>query len=290
MGADLAAELLKLGKRPSTWILGAILFVAVLLFSYVLIYALAAALPAAGEARAGDTQAGTSLEAQPSREELMGGLLPESLLESVLPASSGLGGTLALILGVLAVGSEYGWGTLKTVLTQGSGRVGVLFGKLLAVGVVLVGFVLLALAAGAIGSYGVALLEDSPVNWPPLGDLARGAGAAWLILTVWATLGAFLAVLFRGTSLAIGLGLVYALVLEAVITGLPAKNEALEEARKTLPGQSSSALAGSFGPPTQGAPGAPTLLDPGQATLVLILYVVVFCLLAALVLRGRDVG
>ena len=32
------------------------------------------------------------------------------------------GGVLALMLGVLTLGSEYGWGTLRTLFTQGPGR------------------------------------------------------------------------------------------------------------------------------------------------------------------------
>lgn len=302
MGADTLAELSKLGKRPATWVLGMIFFAGVLVLGYATIYALAASLPETGEtsgkapyeARSGGVGEGEARAEGPPqagsmREELLSGLLPENLLSGLLSTSSNLGGTLALILGALAVGGEYGWGTLKTVLTQRSGRTNVLLGKLIALGVVLVVFVLLAFVAAVAGSYGVALLEGVPADWPPPGELAGGTGAAWLILMTWAALGAFLAVLFGGTALAIGLGLVYVLVLEAVIAGLPADNEVFEAVRGALPGQRAGSLAGSFGPTASGAPGIPAPADPGQAALILGFYVVGFASLAALALRSRDV-
>ena len=149
----------------------------------------------------------------------------------------------------------------------------------------------MAFAAGAAGSFGVASLENLPANWPGFGELVKAVSAAWLILMAWATMGAFLGVLFRGTALAIGLGLLYAFVLEAVITSLPSSNAFVEGAMRVLPGQSSSSLAGSFGSPEQEAGVVvPALPDPDQAVLVLACYVVVFSLLTVLVLRGRDVS
>ena len=50
-----------------------------------------------------------------------------------------------------------------------SGRLAVLSGKLLALGVFLVVFVVLGLAAGAASSLVVARLEEAAVAWPSLG-------------------------------------------------------------------------------------------------------------------------
>ena len=218
---------------------------------------------------------------------MLDGLLPGGLLESVLPVSSTLGGALALILGVLVFGSEYGWGTLKNILTQRTGRTVVLCGKLAALGLLLAAFVALAFAAGAVGSYGVALVEGLATRGPPIVELSKGAGALWLILAAWGAFGAFLAVLFRGSSLA--LGLVYALVLENMVAGLPARGEAFEVVRGALLGQSSGSLAGAFGPPSETDLMVAGQLDGGGATLVLILYALGFSLLCALVFRSRDV-
>ena len=42
--------------------------------------------------------------------------------------------------------------------------------------------------------------------------------AGWLILAAWAALGVLLGVLTRGTSLAIGVGILYALVIEGLLS------------------------------------------------------------------------
>ena len=73
------------------------------------------------------------------------------------------GGVFALMLGVFAFGSEYGWGTLKTLFTQAPGRLRVFAAKLAALAIVLVPFVLALFAAGAVASYVIAQIEDAPV-------------------------------------------------------------------------------------------------------------------------------
>ncbi|CAA9416820.1 MAG: hypothetical protein AVDCRST_MAG03-2258 [uncultured Rubrobacteraceae bacterium] len=277
MGGDLAAEWLKLRKRASTWVLGTVLFLSVLLFGYVLAYAFVATAPDAG-----GSPDGTSPAAQPALGEMLQDLLPENMVSNLLAATSGPGKILALVLGVMTVGSEYGWGTLKTILVQRSGRAGIAFGKLLAVGTALVAFVLAAFAAGAVGSCGVALVENVPVRWPGAGELVGGAVATWLILTTWAVLGAFLAALFRGTPIAVGVGLIYALVLEGIVASSPVENGVLKGALGMLPGQSSSSLASSFGPTAQSG-------GDSQAVLLLTFYVVGFSVATSLLLRARDV-
>ncbi len=97
--------------------------------------------------------------------------------------------------------------------------------------------------------------------WPSVGELLRGAGAAWLILVAWATVGASFATLLRGTALAVGLGLVYALVLENLITGLSFVSETVEKVRLGLLGKNSSDLGLSF----EGAQGAASIPRPPLA-------------------------
>ena len=119
-------------------------------------------------------------------------LYPENLVSNLTPGFPNLGAPIALILGALAVGSEYGWTTFKTVLTQRPGRLGLYFGKLLALGIVLALLVVLIFAAGAASGYVVGGLEDAPVGWPAAGELARALGAGGLILAIWAALGVLL--------------------------------------------------------------------------------------------------
>src|SRR3954452_5377882 len=126
----IAAELLVMRKRPATWILlGFWTFLGVF-FAYVIPYAL-------------------------DPEDAVGGgasVLPESLPGTLLEGFPFFGGVFALMLGVFAFGSDYSWGTLTTLLTQRAGRTRVLASKLLALGIVLGGFVVSLFLAVAVAS------------------------------------------------------------------------------------------------------------------------------------------
>jgi ABC-type transport system involved in multi-copper enzyme maturation permease subunit len=272
-------ELIKLRKRPSTWVLGFVLVLVVLFFDYYQFYS---AITSLEEGGSDPTQQITDVE------EFKEYLLPASVTVNVAGLLATFGGPIALILGALSVGGEYGWGTLKTILTQRPGRVSVLCGKLLAVGTVVLVYSALALAAGAVGSYVVAGVFERSVDWPSVGNIVKGLGVIWLVLGAWASIGAFLAVLFRGTALAIGLGLVYGLAIEGLIFGFSDQSKIMEAITYVLLGRNGGDLANSLGKAPR-AFTAPDPTDPVQAALVLGGYVLALLLLAAFLLRRRDV-
>jgi ABC-2 type transport system permease protein len=293
MLASLGAELLKLRKRPSTWVLACIWLTVTILLSYALAYALLSSAPPPtvpqGTPKAQREQMREQQEA--FRKEQLEALYPENLVSNLTPGFSNLGPPLALILGALAMGSEYGWATFKTVLTQRPGRYAVFSGKLLALGIVLALLVVLTFAAGAVAGYVITALEGAPVGWPAPGELVRALGAGTLILSTWAALGVLLATLLRSTALSIGLGLVYALVLETIILNLPIQNKAFQNVREFFPGQNSNFLANSFSGQTQGGFATPQQpVEAPQAALVLLAYTAVCVLLAAFVFNRRDVN
>ena len=279
MTGSFLAEVLKLRNRPAVWVLGGLWLAVVVLFLYLLpalVFAVIAANAPPGTE--------TVLEAQLSTLTL--GNLPPYLLQFLFP---GLGTAVALILGALAAGSEYGWETLKTVLSQRPGRLGVLSGKLLALGALLLLFVLAAFLVGALSSLVVALLSGASLAPPPAAELLEGLGAGALILILWATFGFALATLFKGTALAVGLGLIYAFAIEPVFAGLSSVSESLRAIADFLPGVSTSVLSLAL----IETPGNPefqeSLPDPTRSALVMLLYAAVFVLVTALVFRQRDV-
>jgi len=290
MGASFRAESLKLRSRPAVWILGLIWLGLTVVLGYVAVYAFVANAPAPVPQDIPERER-EQIQQQDRqfREVQLRSLLPESAVSSALAPFANLGAAVALILGTLVVGGEYGWGTLKTIVTQLPNRSQVYAGKLLALLVILAVFAVLILAASAAASYAVASLQESPVDWPPPGEFVRALGVGVLILSLWAALGAFLATLFRSTALAVGLGLVYLLVLEILILSLPIRNETFRDAGSFLPGQNSTFLANSFMQGGAGSgPGLPT--SAGQAALVVAAYTIVFVVLAALIFRRRDVA
>jgi ABC-2 type transport system permease protein len=275
---SIAAQLLILRKRSSTWILMAIWTLLGMMFSHLLPYL---------------TFRGTA--DGPSRPSLSA-LLPESLPENLLAGFPFFGGVFALMLGVLTVGSDYGWDTLKTLLTQRSGRLRVLVAKLAALAIGLVPFVLVTFIAGGIASYVIAGAEDAAVDWPSLWELGRAFAAGWFILAIWAAFGVLLAVLSRGTALAIGLGILYTFVIEGIFSALAGEVSWLEPLVEYFLRANAYSLVVAIGVPTQ------TLADNGpggffgpfvggsQAILVLSAYMVGFLLLSGIVFRRRDVA
>lgn len=279
MFAVLSFELLKLRKRPAVWVLGAVLVLVVLVFDYYSFYSAIRSVEGGGE--------------DPTRQisdvgEFKAYLLPASVTVNVAGLLAQFGGPVALILGALAAGGEYGWGTLKTGLTQRTGRLAFISGKLAAVGAVLAVYALLALGAGAVGSSVVAGFLDEPVDWPPVAGLLRGLGVVWLVLGAWASLGLFLATLFRGTAMAIGLGLIHGLAIEGLVLGFSENNRFMQAAARVLLTRNGGELANSLGDVPR-AFLSPDPVEPAGAALVLGGYVIVPLVVAAIVFLRRDV-
>ena len=279
MSASFSFELLKLRKRVAVWVLAGVLVLFVAVFDYYQFYS------AVGSLERGGTDPTNQIS---NVGEFRDYLLPGSVPVNVAGLLSFFGGPVALILGALAAGSEYGWGTFKTTLTQRPGRLGILSGKLLAVGLVLAAYAAIALAAGAASSYLVAGFWEETVSWPPVGDFVLALGVVWLVFAAWASVGIFLAMLFESTALAIGLGLVYGLVVENLIFGFSEQSRLIEALTKILLAKNGGDLANSLGNVPQ-AFASPDPTGSMQAALVLGVYVVGLLAIATLVFRRRDV-
>jgi ABC-2 type transport system permease protein len=279
MSGSLSAELLLLRKRRSTWILLAIWVALAMFFSYLLPYV---------EYRNGDIGGGPG---QTPLEEL----LPDQLAGHLSGGFPFFGGVFALMLGVLALGGEYGWGTLRTVLVQRPGRLQVFAAKLLALAVGLVPFVLAVFAFGTASSYAIAWSEGVTPDSPAALDVVGALAAGWLILAVWAAFGVALGLLSRGTALAIGVGILYALVIEGLISAFADQVSLLEPLVELFLRANAYSLVEGLGGSATGAatdgPGAFSgpYVGGTQALIVLVGYVVGFLLLSGFLLRRRDV-
>ena len=269
----IAAELLVMRKRPATWILLGIWTLLGVFFAYIIPYAL-------------------------DPQDAPGGLaelLPQSLAGNLLSGFPFFGGVFALMLGVLTLGSEYGWDTLKTLFTQRPGRLRVFAAKLAALGIALVPFVVVLFIAGAVASLVIAQLENAPVHFPAAWLLVRAIAGGWLMLATWAALGVLLGVLTRGTSLAIGIGILYALVIEGLLSAFADSVSVLQPLTDVFLRANGYSLAkglgasvdaiGSNGPGSFSGP----FVGAGQAVAVLIGFVALFSALAGTLLRRRDV-
>ena len=121
-------------------------------------------------------------------------LYPDQFVHNVMGAGFPLGAAMAIVLGAILAGSEYSWGTLKTLFTQGPGRLTTWVGRLVVfsawMGILTA--ILFAIGAG----YGavIASVNGHAITWPALDAIAKGFGAIWLIFIVNGTIGMALGV------------------------------------------------------------------------------------------------
>jgi len=99
--ASFGAEWLKLRKRPAVWVLAAVLISLTVVLGYLVLLLFLATMPR-----------NATLGPRVTAEALRQTLYPAHFLQSTLSnfSGGGLAGAMALILGVLVYGSEFGWG------------------------------------------------------------------------------------------------------------------------------------------------------------------------------------
>ncbi|MGH7904893.1 MAG: ABC transporter permease [Candidatus Dormibacteraceae bacterium] len=275
------AEWLKTWKRPAVWILFGILLLLLAVLGYLLSWLLLTHPPS-----------GSRFPRGTRASDFKASLYPASLVLNALGEGATFGGAVALILGVLSAGSEYGWGTFKTVFTQRPTRVVAWISKLTVVGILAALLTIAVYAVAALCSLVLARVDGVASSWPAATTVLRGLGAMWLIYMMWASLGMLLSVAFRQSALAVGLGLVYLLILESIVFRIVGESPSLRYIERPFPGANASALVDSFGHITIRGLRAATpsaLVSAGQASIVLALYVCAFLVLAGALLHRRDV-
>ena len=275
------AELFKMVRRPGVWTLLAVAVVLSQVFGYVIPY-----LSYVG--------GGSGPIEGASPEAILASTLPDQVVANALGGFPVFAGALALVFGALVFGSEYGWGTLKTLLTQRPGRATVVVGQFMAMAVAVAVGVLVLFALGAISAAAIALLEERARSWPTPLDLLEGYGAGFAIMLMWSTLGALLGVLLRTVALPIGLGVVWVLGVENLIAGVAGSVlTALQPLRDVLPGVNAGSLASAVMPArppgVDSPPGVTTSVTDGRALVTVSCYVVVCVAVALWASRRRDV-
>jgi ABC-2 type transport system permease protein len=275
------AELLRLRAWPAMWVLVGVWLVLNVTFGYVFDYI----------AYVTDSES-TVVDSGVPPEQLLAGLLPATVPESLIAGMPMFGGAIMLILGGLAVGSGYGWGTWKTVFTQGPGRLASFGGTLVALGVIVVGAVMTTAVVDLGVSVLIASAESQAIVWPALSDLAAAVGTGLLVFAMWTGAGVLVGTLARSPALAVGLGLVWALVVENLLRGVGGLLGPVETLTEFLPGTAAGSLVGALGvgtEPAGGTPGVLTVLDAAPAAALLAAYIVLFAVAALTLVSRRDV-
>jgi len=277
VAASIKAESLRLRGWPAFWIVLGLWILLNLTFAYLFNYL---------AYRSGEPTGPSNVLAP---DMLLQQLLPAAVPEVFTQGMAMFGGALMLILGALTVGSGYGWGTWKTVFTRGPSRSAAVGGTLLSLAVVVLALVVTAFVVDVGVAALIAVSESEPLVLPSVGRTASGIGTGIAILGMWTCAGAFIGAIARGPALAVGLGLVWVLVVENMLRGVANIYAPIEMITNYLPGTAAGSLAGAMRS-VQGSatPGVLDTLGRTQSLLVLVVYIVVFAAGTLWLVRSRD--
>jgi ABC-type transport system involved in multi-copper enzyme maturation permease subunit len=274
------AELFRLRRWPAFWVTVTAWLLLNALFNYVFNFV---------TYTSGDNSFSNQGE---SRADVLASIVPAGVADQLPQGAPLFGGAIMMVLGAIVAGNGYGWGTWKTVFTQGPSRVAAIAGSMSAVVVLVAGLVVATLLTDVAMALGVAGLESQPVTWPAPSVLLQSIGGALLVMVMWALAGYFLGVVARGPAVSVGLGLVWALVIEQLLRGVGNSLHAVAVFTHFLPGTAAGSLIGSIvgvgGPDS--TPGIIDTLSGTRALITLAVWIVVLPLATVWLVRRRDVA
>lgn len=212
-------------------------------------------------------------------------LYPDHFVNNVMGAGFPLGAAMAIVLGAILAGSEYAWSTLKTLFTQGPGRLTTWVGRLVVFSVWMAILTAILFAIGAGYSTLIASVNSQSITWPTLEAIAKGFGAICLIFIVNGTIGMALGVAVRQSAAAIGIGVVYLLSVEIIAVRFidQVSNGDYKWIGNLFVGQNSTALIGHL------ANAKGITISAEQSLLVLFGWLVAMLIVSAGLQRVRDV-
>ncbi len=213
-------------------------------------------------------------------------------LPGSIPVAIGLGATVGLVLmAILAashLGTEYGWGTLRTALVRGIGRAEFVTSKLALLALLAAGALLIVCAVTAISSAAAAGIAPAPAlstAGPSWGHAAATVAKAWVALTAFAVFAVFTTVLTRSSAGGMAIAIGYYLAESIALTILGGLLSWFDAVARYLFGANLAAWASLqfFG---LGAP----QVSPFHAFLVLLAYAAVLAGLSFWMFERRDVS
>lgn len=281
----LRSETFRLRHRWMPWVLLLIIALAGIGF-YLLIYASAQAQLQAERSGAIPAQPGTAEQLK----ELLTQLRPDHVQSFGVSIVSGIGSVMLIVFAASHVGTEFGWGTLRTLLAHGAGREAFLGAKLLSIALFALLFIILGVVAAVVGSYVATAVSGGDASGLDPGAVANAAVRGYYTFLPYMALAALIALWVRSAGAGIAAGLVVYFAEGLVASLLVSINRDYATIVNYGLSRNASALT-RVAVSTGGSPEANigTLPDQGQAALILTIYTVLFVALAAWRLRTRDV-
>jgi ABC-2 type transport system permease protein len=214
--------------------------------------------------------------------------LPGSIPNALTTVQT-LGLILMAILTASAIGIDYGAGTLRSVLTQGTGRWPYLTAKLITLALLALFGLVVAVASVAISSsIASGLAGEAPAaagtaaTWS---DVGIALFKAWVSLLPYITLTAFVTVVARSSAAGMAIGLGYYFFEQLIVALFSNLFSWFQNVADFMLVRNISAWTGAAG----GFPGTGALPDATQAIVVLGVYTLVLGGVAFWLFERRDV-
>ncbi|MFI1914467.1 ABC transporter permease subunit [Nocardia sp. NPDC020380] len=277
--ASTRAELLRLRKWPAFWIVLGTWILLNLTFAYLFNYL------------AYTTGSSTRMSDGQPKAVLLQQMLPAAVPEVYTQGMAMFGGALMLVLGALAVGSGYGWGTWKTVLTQGPSRSSAVGAVVVSLALTVIALVVTAFVVDTGVAAVIAATQGQSLALPSAGRILLGIVSGTTILGMWTLAGGLVGAIARGPALAVGLGLVWVLVVENLLRGVAEVFSPIKAITDHLPGTAAGSLAGSLRTVSgESTPGVLHILSQGESFLWLAGYALLFAVGTVWLIRRRDMA
>jgi ABC-2 type transport system permease protein len=268
----LRVELLKLVRRPASYVVLVVLLAVIALF-YLALGASASAGGDLGGGGNGTLQVRLLLAYPNSYRVLLGFVLS-------------FGGLLAVCYGAAVGGAEWAWGTIRTVIARGESRPRYAILKFVAVTLLLALGIVVTFVIGAALSLVAAGMAGAPTEGAfsaqTLSDIPQLLARTWLGVSEEAAIGFAIAMLFRSQLAGIGAGLAlyFGEIFLALVPGI-------HDVLPYLPFNVAQAVVGSV--EGMGSGGSTVRLDSTTALLVSGLYMLLAVGIAAVALWRADI-
>jgi len=226
-------------------------------------------------------------------EQTLRQIAPDRVAQFGVSVVAGLGSVMLIVFAASHVGTEFGWGTFRTLLAHGASRSGFLVSKAVSLVLYAVVFMIVGSIAAIAASYTVSAVAGiSPGSGVDFAEVARVAVKSGYTFLPYMALALAIAVWSKSAGAGIATGLVVYFA-ESIVAGiLVSLNKDYAQIVNWGLSRNASALtrtvSGQAGPTSQD-PTASTLPDPTQAAIVLGIYCAIFLVLAYWRLRSRDV-
>lgn len=284
----LRSELYRLVRRWMPWIMLGLIVVIAFVFYFLIWVSVNAQLQAVKNGTLPVPAGGTAQLEQTLRQ-----IAPDRVAQFGVSVVAGLGSVMLIVFAASHVGTEFGWGTFRTLLAHGASRSGFLVSKAVSLVLYAVVFMIVGSIAAIAASYTVSAVAGiSPGSGVDFAEVARVAVKSGYTFLPYMALALAIAVWSKSAGAGIATGLVVYFA-ESIVAGiLVSLNKDYAQIVNWGLSRNASALtrtvSGQAGPTSQD-PTASTLPDPTQAAIVLGIYCAVFLVLAYWRLRSRDV-